>query len=56
MTDKVQDIELEELILPRPRKLPRKLDEVSDPYMFNSVEEMYRRIYFKILEQALYFS
>lgn len=42
---------LESLVLPRPRKIPRRLEEAVAPqHIFNTPKELYRQQYFPGLE------
>ncbi len=42
----------DEPVLPRYRKIPKRLDDGSQPHRFTSPEERYRHAYFEVLEQA----
>lgn len=50
---KVKELDVDEPVLPRPKKVPRRLDEGSVSYNFNSAEEFYRPQFFQILDQAI---
>ncbi len=42
----------DEPVLPRYRKIPKRLDDGSQPHRFASPEERYRHAYFEVLEQV----
>lgn len=48
--DKAKKLNIEEPILPRSRKMPKRYDEGSDPYVFETPEKMFRQIFFEIID------
>lgn len=47
------ELGLDEPSLSRPRKLPRRFDEGSTAHMYNSPEDMYRRLFLEIVDRAI---
>ena len=49
---KSKTLNIEEPTLPRVRKVPKRLDEGSEPHKFETPEEMFRQTFFEIIDLA----
>ena len=49
-TDKAKNLNVDDPVLPRKRRPPKKLDSGSTPFQFESCHDMYKSIYFEALD------
>ena len=49
-TDKAKNLNVDDPVLPRQRRPPKKLDSGSTPFQFESCHDMYKSIYFEALD------
>lgn len=52
-SDKISELDLEELQLPRQKKVPKRIGLTTDSHVYQSCEEYYRQEYFEIIDTAV---